>query len=411
MDKMVFDYYIRKIRRLLDRAEKSNLSQDKLALLSSARQTVKALKAAYNGSPQIVTDGGPGSGNFGHKGVPGQVGGSAPSGKVIADSLNDECTKADDESYGAGKKRITKAVKIALSDMSYGSKLRIKSDKGADWSVEKVGGSLAIVKHSGSDTGELYPESQIEEDYAESYLDTDSLITNEVDDPNDRTSGLEKMTPKEFDEYIRQTEAKTSRERPQEEWGTGCEILMRELGLTKPPTTLNKQDFDDYVKGTGATVMTRGVSDSFDDDSGELSQGVDQVLYNFAHGKELGETGLGGGNFGSGHHFWSSPEELNKAKGFASASQSLDGDGAVITCAIKPTAKFMKMSEAEKCNDHTAYAIAHGYDGVVSDDGRITCVVNREILVMKEPEPSDFLSGDEGYQKYVHYMKAKKSEK
>ncbi len=30
-------------------------------------------------SPSITTDGGPGSGNFGHKGVPGQVGGSAPS--------------------------------------------------------------------------------------------------------------------------------------------------------------------------------------------------------------------------------------------------------------------------------------------------------------------------------------------
>jgi len=31
-------------------------------------------------SPSITTDGGPGSGNHGHKGVPGQVGGSAPSG-------------------------------------------------------------------------------------------------------------------------------------------------------------------------------------------------------------------------------------------------------------------------------------------------------------------------------------------
>ena len=42
-------------------------------------------------------DGGPGSGNFGHEGVPGKVGGSAPSGKALNESLNGAYEKGRDE--------------------------------------------------------------------------------------------------------------------------------------------------------------------------------------------------------------------------------------------------------------------------------------------------------------------------
>lgn len=116
MDKTVFDYYVRKIRRLLDRAETANPPQDKLALLSAARQTVKALKAAYNENPRIVTDGGPGSGNFGHEGRPGEKGGSMPNASSINDSIKEASKK--------GYLEFDRAVRKALSDAPVGQKIK-----------------------------------------------------------------------------------------------------------------------------------------------------------------------------------------------------------------------------------------------------------------------------------------------
>ena len=51
--------------------------REKIALIKAARKTNAALRNAYSNSSSLSTDGGPGSGNYGHKGVPGQVGGSA----------------------------------------------------------------------------------------------------------------------------------------------------------------------------------------------------------------------------------------------------------------------------------------------------------------------------------------------
>lgn len=79
MDKDVFDYYVRKIKRLLKRADKCS-PHEKIKILNAARNTNLALKNAYYTNFVLSEDGGEGSGNWGHKGVEGQLGGSAPGG-------------------------------------------------------------------------------------------------------------------------------------------------------------------------------------------------------------------------------------------------------------------------------------------------------------------------------------------
>ena len=80
-----------------------------------------------DGLPVVVSeDGDPGSGNFGHKGVPGKVGGSAPS----ADSYNAKIKSAFGSSDKAGYEAIRKCVKEA----PVGTKIRLKGR-----TVRKVG--------------------------------------------------------------------------------------------------------------------------------------------------------------------------------------------------------------------------------------------------------------------------------
>lgn len=80
MDKTVFDYYVRKIKRLLERANKCTPPHEKIKILNAARNTNAALRNAYYANFILSEDGGDGSGNWGHKGVEGQLGGSAPGG-------------------------------------------------------------------------------------------------------------------------------------------------------------------------------------------------------------------------------------------------------------------------------------------------------------------------------------------
>ncbi len=91
----------------------------------SEEEMVKSLDKA-NADSRL--DGGPGSGNHGHEGVPGQVGGSLPSGKSIRDGFTSDLSGAkNNAAFG-------KAVEKRMKDMPVGTKI-----KTATHTVEKVG--------------------------------------------------------------------------------------------------------------------------------------------------------------------------------------------------------------------------------------------------------------------------------
>lgn len=58
-------------------------------------ELVESIGQAMAGDPE-KEDGGPGSGNHGHKGVPGEVGGSAPSGKILSDDVRSAWESEDE---------------------------------------------------------------------------------------------------------------------------------------------------------------------------------------------------------------------------------------------------------------------------------------------------------------------------
>ena len=101
--------------------------RERQALRRKAMDSQKLVIFRSDGLPVVISnDGGPGSGNFGHKGVPGQVGGSAPS----ADSYNAKIKSAFSSSDKAGYEAIRKCVKEA----PVGTKIRLKGR-----TVRKVG--------------------------------------------------------------------------------------------------------------------------------------------------------------------------------------------------------------------------------------------------------------------------------
>ena len=68
-------YKRRKMSRLLDRFYKAESMNDKVSLARTIGELLLEQRAR--------DDGGPGSGNHGHEGVPGHVGGSAPAGSNV----------------------------------------------------------------------------------------------------------------------------------------------------------------------------------------------------------------------------------------------------------------------------------------------------------------------------------------
>lgn len=85
IERAVEQFYKRREVRLRARLEKTTDLLEKYHLLKAIHHNRKKLidkwlKTDTIKSKDITKDGGPGSGNHGHKGVPGQIGGSAPAG-------------------------------------------------------------------------------------------------------------------------------------------------------------------------------------------------------------------------------------------------------------------------------------------------------------------------------------------
>ena len=103
------------------------LEQLRPSMFQPFADDVALMKAIANGEAEpdgfapFDEDGGPGSGNHGHEGVPGEVGGSAPS----ASSLNDSIRNA----FKNGYMEVDKQVRSTLKDVPVGTKFTQKGVK------------------------------------------------------------------------------------------------------------------------------------------------------------------------------------------------------------------------------------------------------------------------------------------
>ena len=169
--------------------------------------------------------------------------------------------------------------------------------------------------------------------------------------------------------------------------GTEANALADDYGLNKTPDIVDPDAFDRMVEGNGLTVVCRGVADNDDENDEESFVSARDIVTEFAS-KVKGAV-YGGGNFGSGYHFFSGDDSADKARGFAGKS------GEVIECAVKPDAKLIPWDYVEAhfdkwCRDNdcdsdaATFVLAHGYDGIKSETGVIN-IVNRGALVMKRP--------------------------
>lgn len=292
-------------------------------------------------------DGGSGSGNWGHEGRPGKIGGSQEGGGV------ENRTGTKKTGFNSSAKEKEKSG--SSSGSSGGGEKKKFKPKGRKSEGASGGGSDKSGENSSIDVQKI---SQINR--KQEYNDW-----VECDD-DDRIAYIDEAR-KEYPNYG------LSRN------GTLANAIASEEGLDVKPTSLSEKEFDDYVKATGSKKIYRGVDD-LEDDDGEVVALASDMRKEFSSSDD---ATYGGGNYGSGYHF-STKEDY--ARGFAHST------GEVFECAIKPNAKILNWSTWEQLpeniktkydNDPGLYALTHGYDGI--REGDTINIQNRGALVYKKP--------------------------
>lgn len=308
-------------------------------------------------------DGGPGSGNFNHEGRPGEVGGSAPNGSADStasvqrlSSLKDGFSTLTPKQQFAFLKKTGVIPAGELESLGNGAK---NGDKAA---IEKL------------------------KSYTDDYFKKAELgrTVKSLECPG--RDKIVKMSPKErFDWILNSGTRKLSED---ESWANQNSFAQRvaiDMGMTGTPQVVSQEDFDRYVKETGAPVCYRGV-----DDNGPISG--DNIIYQMAYDDK---TYFGTGAYGDGLYF--------STRKSTADSYAL-GSGAVATCAIRPDAKIVDSDSQEledrvaeftwSIFDQGAIALSCGYDAIrvkFGDGEAYYVVLNRAALVMADP--ADKLTG------------------
>lgn len=342
-------------------------------------------------------DGGPGSGNFGHEGRPGETGGSLPSGKHLTERMSDAYNfKEKGLDYG----HVGREFRAALKDMPVGAKVTLNGT-----TYEKTGeNSFSYEWREGQTStantnmlaNNLDPfdpskapvfEEIKSEQVAEAKIEAGDLKPSDTDvytvfSKVKSRDDVAKLSDEEKKEYAKQLAA----EHPEYGFtlnGSLANTAMIELGLNGTPDLMPEDEFNSYLESSGALPIYRGVTDLVDESTGEVWKTAGEIEDEFMHNSE--SPVYGGGNYGNGYHF--STDKIY-AKGFAGAGPL--SDGALFECALKPDAKVVQWSEAKQSadafgvegGDPGLWAILNGYDAIQSDTGVLN-VLNRSALVMK----------------------------
>lgn len=300
-------------------------------------------------------DGGEGSGNFGHAGVPGQVGGSAPAG-AASSAASAEKVSTLKENFGNLKQNQKYAY---LGRTGIVPKSELDSLKaGVASSDQKAIAKLAEYEETYFNLAEYGSEAK-------------SLKVEMRDD-------VAAMSDEDAAAWAKQSMDR--RLESHEGWAnqySAAQKVAIDMGVYETPQVVSQEDFDKYVKESGAAVCYRGVKD-IDSMTGE------NMMFQMAYNTQ--EPYYGDGIFGDGLYFSTRNET---AEGYA-------GRAAIATCAVRPDAKILEYGSPEhekakkrvQTTDDSVAALCSGYDVIHKKMGGnedYYVILNRAALVMVDP--------------------------
>lgn len=304
---------------------------------------------------QSKCDGGPGSGNFGHEGSAGKVGGSAPDGSADSKQSTEKTAKLKE-----GFKHLKPNQKYAyISRSGVVPKGELESLKegirtGDQASMDKL-----------AEYEQMYFDSA---EYGRTVKTLDVEMRDEVAAMSDADAAAwaQKSMDRQLESY--------------EGWAnqySAAQKVAIDMGVYETPQVVSQEDFDKYVKESGAAVCYRGVKD-IDSMTGE------NMMFKMAYNTQ--EPYYGDGIFGDGLYFSTRKET---AEGYA-------GRAAIATCAVRPDAKILEYGSPEhekakkrvQTTDDSVAALCSGYDVIHKKMGGnedYYVILNRAALVMVDP--------------------------
>lgn len=324
---------------------------DGVELLKSAI----AGEEAPDGFVLYATDGGAGSGNFGHEGRPGEIGGSAPDGSADSKKSTEKTTKLKE-----GFKHLKPNQKYAyISRSGIVPKGELESLKegirtGDQASMDKL-----------AEYEQMYFDSA---EYGRTVKSLDVEMRDEVAAMSDADAAA--WAQKSMDRQLESHEGWANQY-------SAAQKVAIDMAVCETPQVVSREDFDKYVKDSGAVVCYRGVKD-IDSMTGENMQF--QMAYNTQ------EPYFGDGIFGDGLYFSTRKD----------TAESYAGRAEISTCAVRPDAKILEYGSPEhdkakkrvQTTDDSVAALCSGYDVIHKKQGSnedYYVILNRAALVMVDP--------------------------
>ena len=326
-----------------------------------------AMQAGIKKIPVLVVgerfakyDGGAGSGNFGHEGRPGEVGGSAPKGSADSTASVQKLSKLKDGFSNLTNKQqfafLKKTGSISVSDL-YALETKINS---GDNSVAED-----LKRYSKSYFDNVESSKTVKS------LDCDTRNKVSAMSRDDARAWIDKSVHRNFNES----------EMWWVNWSSSAQKVAIDLGMNETPQVVSKEDFNKYVEESGAAVCYRGVRYA-----GSMSGS--NMIYQIAYDKQ--KNYFGNGIYGDGLYF---STDRSVADSYS------DGSGAVAKCAIRPDAKVVEFQSADiegarrkyGTSDYAIAAMCSGYDAIkvhVSGSEDYYVVLNRAAMVMEDPVDS-----------------------
>ena len=337
------------------------LEQLRPSLFQPFADDVTLMKAIANGEAEpdgfapFDEDGGPGSGNFGHEGRAGEVGGSAPDGSADSKKSTEKTAKLKE-----GFKHLKPNQKYAyISRSGIVPKGELESLKegirtGDQASMDKL-----------SEYEQMYFDSA---EYGRTVKTLDVEMRDEVAAMSDADAA--EWAKKSMDRQIESHEGWANQY-------SAAQKVAIDMAVCETPQVVSRDDFDKYVKDSGAVVCYRGVKD-IDSMTGENMQF--QMAYNTQ------EPYFGDGIYGDGLYFSTRKD----------TAESYAGRAEIATCAVRPDAKVLEYGSPEhdkakkrvQTTDDSVAALCSGYDVIHKKQGSnedYYVILNRAALVMVDP--------------------------
>lgn len=312
-------------------------------------------EAEPDGFAPFDEDGGPGSGNFGHEGRAGEVGGSAPDGSADSKQSTEKTAKLKE-----GFKHLKPNQKYAyISRSGVVPKGELESLKegirtGDQASMDKL-----------AEYEQMYFDSA---EYGRTVKTLDVEMRDEVAAMSDADAAA--WAQKSMDRQLESHEGWANQY-------SAAQKVAIDMAVCETPQVVSREDFDKYVKDSGAVVCYRGVKD-IDSMTGENMQF--QMAYNTQ------EPYFGDGIFGDGLYFSTRKD----------TAESYAGRAAISTCAVRSDAKILEYGSPEhdkakkhvQTTDDSVAALCSGYDIIHKKQGSnedYYIILNRAALVMVDP--------------------------